>query len=66
MDHNISSITLSTLYMQVQYCNTPSAILGLAPDAVEVRDTYCALALRIHPNKGPSDSLRELHTSLFK
>ena len=42
--------------------------MGVAIDATEaeIRDAYRALALRVHPDKAPSGSLRELHTSLFQ
>ncbi|KAK5124315.1 hypothetical protein LTR85_002018 [Meristemomyces frigidus] len=64
----IEQVPLSTVYLQIGHADTPSAALGIGGDASEsdIRDTYRALALRIHPDKAPSDHLRELHTSLFQ
>ncbi|KAK3674330.1 Feruloyl esterase [Recurvomyces mirabilis] len=61
-------LSLSTIYLQIEHATTPSGILGTAADATEaeIRDAYRALALRIHPDKAPGDSVRELHTSLFQ
>jgi hypothetical protein len=58
---------LSTLYLQVEYGETLSAVLSVSTTATEaeIRDTYRALVLRIHPDKAPNDSLRKLHTLLF-
>jgi hypothetical protein len=59
---------LSTLYPQVEYGETLSAVLSVSTTATEaeIRDTYRALVLRIHPDKAPNDSLRKLHTLLFQ
>ncbi|KAK4555283.1 Belongs to the tannase [Recurvomyces mirabilis] len=64
----VEQLPLSTIYLQIEHATTPSGILGTAVDATEaeIRDAYRALALRIHPDKAPSDSVRELHTSLFQ
>jgi curved DNA-binding protein CbpA len=61
-------IPLSTLYLQIEYGNTPSAVLGIATTAsdIEVREAYRAIALKIHPDKAPNENLRELHTLLFQ
>ncbi|KAF7186672.1 hypothetical protein HII31_11904 [Pseudocercospora fuligena] len=60
---------LPTLYLQIQYANSPYEILGISSQpstASALRDVFRALALRIHPDKAPSSQLRELHTSLFQ
>jgi hypothetical protein len=59
---------LSTLYLQVEYGETLSAVLSVSTTATEaeIRDTYRALVLRIRPDKAPNDSLRKLHTLLFQ
>jgi curved DNA-binding protein CbpA len=61
-------IPLSTLYLQIESGNTPSAILGIGRNAsdLEVREAYRAIALKIHPDKAPSENLREVHTLLFQ
>lgn len=63
-----SATPLSTLYLQVEQGQSPAAVLGIDINTTrdEVREAYHALALRLHPDKAPTDSLRELHTSLFK
>ena len=69
MASNITQdIPLSTLYLQIEYADSPFATFGISNDSTEaeVRDAFHALALRIHPDKAPSDNLRELHTSLFQ
>lgn len=59
---------LPTIYLQIEYADSPFTTLGVGADSTEadIRDAYRALALRIHPDKAPLDSLRELHTSLFQ
>lgn len=61
-------VPLTTLYLQIEYGDIPTAVLGIgsAASEVEIRDAYCALALRIHPDKAPSEALRELHTLLLQ
>ena len=61
-------VPLTTLYLQIEYGDIPTAVLGIGSKAseVEIRDTYRAIALRIHPDKAPSEGLRELHTLLFQ
>jgi hypothetical protein len=62
-------IPLSTLYLQIEYGNTPSAVLGLGSNAsdLEVREAYRAIALKIHPDKAPSENLpRITHSPLPK
>jgi curved DNA-binding protein CbpA len=61
-------VPLTTLYLQIEYGDIPAAVLGIGTRAseVEIRDAYRALALRIHPDKAPSEGLRELHTLLFQ
>jgi len=60
--------SLQTLYLQIEYANTPSAVLGVSENAseTEVHDAYRAIALKIHPDKAPSENLREIHTSRFQ
>jgi type II secretory pathway component HofQ len=62
------AIPLSTLYLQIEYGNNPIAVLGISSNAsdLEIRDAYRAIALEIHPDKAPSDSVREVHTLLFQ
>lgn len=64
----IEDIPLSTLYLQIEYGNTPFAVLGIGSKGseIEIREAYRAIALRIHPDKAPSDNLREVHTLLFQ
>jgi curved DNA-binding protein CbpA len=61
-------VPLTTLYLQIEYGEIPTAVLGIGTKAseVEIREAYRALALRIHPDKAPSENLRELHTLLFQ
>ena len=61
-------VPLTTLYLQIEYGDIPAAVLGIGTRAseVEIRDAYRALALGIHPDKAPSEGLRELHTLLFQ
>ncbi|KAK5173548.1 secretory subunit [Saxophila tyrrhenica] len=61
-------LPLPTLYLQIEYAAPPFAVLDIDPNSTEprVREAYHALALRIHPDKAPTFSLRELHTSLFQ
>jgi hypothetical protein len=62
------AIPLSILYLQIEYGDIPSAVLGIGSNAseLEIRDAYRAVALKIHPDKAPSDSVREVHTLLFQ
>jgi curved DNA-binding protein CbpA len=62
------AIPLSTLYLQIEYGNNPIAVLGIGSNAsdLEIRDAYRAIALKIYPDKAPSDSVREVHTLLFQ
>jgi curved DNA-binding protein CbpA len=66
--HTTENTPLSTLYLQIEYGDTLSAVLGISSTAteVEIRDAYRALVLRIHPDKAPDDGLRKLHTLLFQ
>jgi curved DNA-binding protein CbpA len=61
-------VPLTTLYLQIEYNDYPTAVLGIGTGAseVEIRIAYRALALRIHPDKAPSEGLRALHTLLFQ
>jgi curved DNA-binding protein CbpA len=61
-------IPFTTLYLQIEYGDIPTAVLGvgLGASEVEIRDAYRAIALRIHPDKAPNEGLRELHTLLFQ
>lgn len=61
-------VPLRTLYLQIEYAQTPLAILNLPETATEtdIRDSYRTIALRIHPDKIPDDGLRNLHTLLFQ
>jgi curved DNA-binding protein CbpA len=61
-------IPLTTLYLQIEYGDIPTAVLGVGPEApqVGIRVAYRAIALRIHPDKAPNEGLRELHTLLFQ
>ena len=61
-------IPLTTLYLQIEYGDIPTAVLGIGTGAsqVAIRDAYRAIALRIHPDKAPSEGLRELYTLLFQ
>lgn len=62
------NVPLTTLYLQIEYGDIPTVVLGIGTGAsgVEIRDTYRAIALRIHPDKAPSEGHRELHTLLFQ
>ena len=64
----LEEIPLTTLYLQIEYGDVPVAVLGIRTGAsdIEIRDAYRAVALRIHPDKAPSERLRELHTLLFQ
>ncbi|KXS99820.1 hypothetical protein AC578_8880 [Pseudocercospora eumusae] len=67
--NDLEEVPLPTLYLQIQYADSPYEILGISSQpstASALRDVYRALALRIHPDKAPSTQLRELHTSLFQ
>jgi len=58
---------LHSLYLQIEYGNSPQAVLGLCETASrsKIHDAYRTIALTIHPDKAP-ESLRKLHTSLFQ
>jgi hypothetical protein len=59
---------LRQLYLQIEYAELPFEILAInkKPTEVEVREGYRALALRIHPDKAPTEQLQEIHSYLFK
>ena len=63
-----TDIPLSTLYLQIEYANSPFAVLGInsQPKELELRESYHRIALRMHPDRAPNDYHRELHTSLFQ
>jgi curved DNA-binding protein CbpA len=63
-----SEVPLTTLYLQIEHGDNPTAVLGIGTEAsdVEIRIAYRALSLRIHPDKAPSESLQELYTLLFQ
>jgi curved DNA-binding protein CbpA len=62
------AIPLSILYLQIEYGDNPSAVLGIGSNAsdLEIREAYRAVALKIHPDKAPSENIREVHTLLFQ
>lgn len=58
---------LSTLYIQIEYGNSPATLLGVGSKATEaeIREAYLTFALKIHPDKA-SPELRRRHTKLFQ
>lgn len=69
MAYNITEATpLCTIYVQIEHSKTPAALLGISSDSTssQARDAYLTFALKIHPDKAPSDRLRTLHTRLFQ
>jgi hypothetical protein len=64
----LDEIPLTTLYLQIEYGDIATAVLGIGSRASEpeIRDAYRTIALRIHPDKAPNENLRELHTLLFQ
>ncbi|KAF7189286.1 hypothetical protein HII31_09439 [Pseudocercospora fuligena] len=67
MASHLADLTLQEVYTQVQQ-STPCAVFALKPDYTphDLKVAYRALALRLHPDKCGDDSLRDLHTALFK
>lgn len=63
-----NDIPLRALYLQIEYGNTPTAVLGISsqPTDLELRESHHALPLRIHPDRAPSANFQELHTSHFQ
>lgn len=61
------STPLSSLYIQIEYGNTPATLLGVGFKATEaeIRDAYRTFALKVHPDKA-SPKLCKLHTKLFQ
>lgn len=62
-------VNIYHVYLQVDFSTSPYEILGLhqnnSPDASEIKAAYKSLALRLHPDKAPSDSLLATHHRLF-
>lgn len=66
--HPAEDALFSTLYLQLEHAKTPSLVLSVSDTATEaeIRDAYRILALRIHPDKAPQESVRDLHTFYFQ
>lgn len=58
---------MPSIYLQIEYGNSPWAILGVSENASssEIQSAYRAICLKIHPDKA-SESLQDLQTSLFQ
>lgn len=60
--------SLASLYLRIDRSDSASAVLNVDAFATEteIRDAYHRIALRIHPDKAPSENLLALYTLLFQ
>lgn len=59
---------LPSLYLRIEYGETPATVLSVGTRATEadIREVYRAIALKIHPDKASNEKLRILHTDIFQ
>lgn len=59
---------LATLYLQIEYGDIPSEILGIQSKTLEleIRDAYRAVAPKIRPERARNSSLREVHVLVLQ